>query len=113
MEQTWVLEKFHLLKSSNEPLKEDVSPSDSAANVDTSVSVESPVQTAPRRSLESRGSSRLALKALTGVLVKRRKQAEKRLQEKAVKALHKSKKVTKFKGLEECILALRVRVHNP
>ena len=45
---------------------EDVSPSDSTANVDTSVSVESPVQKAPRRSLEPRGSSR-------------RKQAEKRL----------------------------------
>ena len=67
---------------------EAVSPSDSNVNVDTSVSIESPVQKAPRRSLQPRRSPRLALKALKGVLVKRRKQAEERLQEKAVKDLH-------------------------
>ena len=51
---------------------ETVSPSDSNANVDTSVSIGSPVQKAPRRSPQPRRSPRLALKALKGVLVKRR-----------------------------------------
>ena len=51
---------------------ETVSPSDSNANVDTSVSIGSPVQKVPRRSPQPRRSPRLALKALKGVLVKRR-----------------------------------------
>ena len=51
---------------------EHVSPSDSNANVDTSVSIGSPVQKAPRRSPQPRRSPRLVLKALKGVLVKRR-----------------------------------------
>ena len=90
---------------------EAVSPSDSNVNVDTSVSVESPVQKAPRRSPQPRRSPRLALKALKGVLVKRRKQAEERLQEKAVEDLHKSNEVTTLKGLEECILSLESSLH--
>ena len=51
---------------------EHVSPSDSNANVDTSVSIGSPVQKAARRSPQPRRSPRLVLKALKGVLVKRR-----------------------------------------
>lgn len=91
---------------------EDVSPdSDSTANVDTSVSVQSPVQKAPRRSPQPRRSPRLALKALRGVLVKRQKQAKDRLQEKAIEDLHKSKEVTTLKGLEECISSLNSSLH--
>ena len=60
--------------SGNKRTIEDVSPdSDSTANVDTSISVQSPVQKAPRRSPQPRRSPRLALKALRGVLVKRQK----------------------------------------
>ena len=84
---------------------ENVSPSDSNANVDTSVSVRSPVQKAPRRSQQPRRSPRLALKALKGVLVKRRKQAEERLQGKAVEDLHKSNEGTTLKGLEKSLVS--------
>ena len=90
---------------------EDVSPSDSNANVDTSVSVGSPVHKAPRRSQQPRRSPRLALKALKGVLVKRRKQAEERLQGKAVEDLHKSNEVTTLKGLEKCISSIDNSLH--
>ena len=83
---------------------ETVSPSDSNANVDTSVSVGSPVQKAPRRSPQPRRSPRLALKALKRVLVKRRKQAEERSEEKAVEDLHKSNEVKTLKGLEKVLL---------
>lgn len=98
--------------SGNKRTIEDVSPdSDSTANVDTSVSVQSPVQKAPRRSPQPRRSPRLALKALRGVLVKRQKQAKDRLQEKAIEDLHKSKEVTTLKGLEECISSLNSSLH--
>ena len=79
--------------------------------MDTSVSVGSPVQKAPRRSPQPRRSRRLALKALKGVLVKRRMQAEERLQEKAVEDLHKSNEVTTLIGLEECISSLDSFLH--
>ena len=63
------------IRKSSEMIKrtiKTVSPSDSNANVDTSVSVGSAVQKAPRRCPQPRRSPRLALKTLKGVLVKRR-----------------------------------------
>ena len=71
-EQPWVLAKIRKSSGMIKLTIETVSPSDSIANVDTCVSVGSPVQKAHRRCPQPRRSPRLALKALKGVLVKRR-----------------------------------------